>query len=703
MQHLVKKRIADELLDSLPAHIAILNSQGEIIDVNEAWKQFARENNCSDSNFYVGVNYLAVCEQALQSEHDDTVERTLRGIQAVLRGEENEFLLEYPCNSPTETRWFTVRAKRFQSKRETYVLVLHENITGPKLAEKVNEEGNTRFRQLYESSMDGILLTTPDGSILTANPAACRMFDRTEDEMRVLGRNRLLDVSDPRLMEALRERERTGKFRGELTGIRQDGTKFPIELASILFTDDDGRKLNTIIARDITEQKQAGIQLQENRNLFRQLTDNLPDTIYTLDLEQRQVTYFNRNIFLGYDRDELMAQVSLLKYIHPEDVATVSDYWQRFLGKKRNEGMEYRIQNKNGQWEWVESREIIINSNPDGTPKEIMVILRVITDRKQAEEQNAFHARILENVNDVIIGTDQEFIVTYWNAAAERIFGWQQKEAIGKSVTELLRTVFVKGGYEDSVGEINKKGVWRGEVIQHTKDGRPVNIDANIMTVSDQLGKTIGFVSTNRDITERKQAEEKLTQMYQVIEEKNRELEQALDREHHLARTDGLTGAKNYLHFFEIATYEIAMANRYLHPLSIILLDIDKFKKFNDTFGHQVGDEMLKHVVQIAQKRLRKTDVLSRYGGEEFVVVLPNTTAIAAFAVAEDIRKYIASSFLSHNEKSMNVTISIGIAETLPNDNNHLEKLIQFADKALYVAKEAGRNQSVIYSPEVGK
>ena len=170
-----------------------------------------------------------------------------------------------------------------------------------------------------------------------------------------------------------------------------------------------------------------------------------------------------------------------------------------------------------------------------------------------------------------------------------------------------------------------------------------------------------------------------------------------------MARTDGLTGAKNYRHFFEIATYEIAMVNRYLHPLSIILFDIDKFKKFNDTFGHQLGDEMLKYVVQIAKKRLRETDVLSRYGGEEFVVVLPNTTAIAAFAVAEDIRKYIASSFLSHNEKSMNVTISIGIAETLPNDNNHLEKLIQFADKALYVAKEAGRNQSVIYSPEVGK
>lgn len=703
MQHLVKKRIADELLDSLPAHIAILDSQGEIIDVNESWKQFARENDCSDSKFYVGMNYLAVCEQALQSEHDDTVERVLRGIQAVLRGEENEFLLEYPCNSPTEVRWFTVRAKHFQYKGETYVIVLHENITNIKLAEKVNEEGNARYRQLYENSMDGILLTAPDGSILTANPAACRIFDRTEDQIRVIGRSGLLDANDPRLMEGLRERERTGRFRGELTGMHRDGTKFPIEVTSNLFTDHDGRKLTVTIIRDMTEQKQAETKLKENRDLFRYLTDNLPDTIYTLDLEQRQVTYFNRNSFLGYDYGELMSQGSIQKYIHPEDAAAVSGYWQSLLGGKRNEGMEYRIQNKNGQWEWVESREIIINSNLDGTPKEIMVILRVITDRKQAEEQNAFHARILENVNDVIIGTDQEFVVTYWNAAAERIFGWQPGEAIGKSVADLLRTFFVEGGYEDSVHEINEKGMWRGEVIQHTKDGRSVNIDANIMMVSNQSGKTIGFVSANRDITERKRVEEKLTQMYQIIEEKNRELKQALDREYYIARTDGLTGAKNYRHFFEVATYEIAMVNRYHHPLSIILFDIDKFKQINDTFGHQFGDEMLKHVVQITKRRLRETDILSRYGGEEFVVVLPKTTAIDAFAFAEDIRKHIASSFLDYKKERTNVTISIGIAETLPNDNNVLEKLIRLADKALYVAKKAGRNQSVIYSPEMGK
>jgi diguanylate cyclase (GGDEF)-like protein len=133
------------------------------------------------------------------------------------------------------------------------------------------------------------------------------------------------------------------------------------------------------------------------------------------------------------------------------------------------------------------------------------------------------------------------------------------------------------------------------------------------------------------------------------------------------------------------------------------LFDIDKFKKFNDTFGHQLGDEMLKHVVQIAKKRLRETDVLSRYGGEEFVVVLPNTTSKDAFAVAEDIRKHIASSFLGHKEERKNVTISIGIAETLPNEKNGLEKLVRLADKALYVAKKAGRNQSVIYSSEMDK
>ncbi|MBK9603594.1 MAG: PAS domain S-box protein [Anaerolineales bacterium] len=709
MRHLVKKRIADELLDSLPAHIAILNSQGEIIDVNESWKQFARENDCSDSKFYVGVNYLAVCEQALQSEHDDTVEKTLRGIHAVFRGEENEFLLEYPCNSPTEARWFTVRAKHFEYKGETYVIVLHENITGAKLAEKVNEEGNARFRQLYENSMDAILLTAPDGSILTANPAACQMFDRTEDEILMLGRSGLLDVSDPRLMEALRERERTGRFRGELTGICRDGTKFPIEVTSNLFTDYDGGKLTVTIIRDMTKQEQAETKLKENRNLFRHLTDNLPDAIYTLDLEQRQVTYFNRNTFLGYDRDELMAQGSLLKYIHPEDVAAVSDYWQRLLGGKRNEGMEYRIQNKNGQWEWVESREIIINSNPDGTPKEIMVILRVVTDRKQAEatlRANEEKWRRLFEILPVGVSIiDENRVIVDMNSRLEKILSISKEGLLAASYRNRQylhgdNTPFALEEFPTIRAIQEQRSIFDIEMRVITEDGNTIWTTVSAAPLPFQHEKAVVVTA---DITERKRAEEKLTQMYQIIEEKNRELEQALDREHHLARTDGLTGAKNYRHFFEIATYEIAMANRYLHPLSIILFDIDKFKKFNDTFGHQLGDEMLKHVVQIAKKRLRETDVLSRYGGEEFVVVLPNTTSKDAFAVAEDIRKHIASSFLGHKEERKNVTISIGIAETLPNEKNGLEKLVRLADKALYVAKKAGRNQSVIYSSEMDK
>lgn len=709
MQHLVKMRIADELLDSLPAHIAILDSQGEIIDVNESWKQFARENNCSDSKFYVGVNYLSVCEQALQSEHDDTANRTLRGIQTVLRGEENEFLLEYPCNSPTEARWFTIRAKRFQSKGETYVIVLHENITGAKLAEKFNLEGNIRFRQLYENSMDAIVLTTLDGSILMANPAACRMFDRTEDEIRILGRRGLVDISDPRLMEGLEEREKNGKFRGETTGIRRDGTKFPIEWTSNIFTDHDGGLLTTTIARDMTEQKEAETKLKENRDLFRHLTDNLPDAIYTLDVEQRQVTYFNRNIFLGYDRDELMAQGSLLKHIHTEDVAAVLDYWQRLLGGKRSEGMEYRIQNKYGQWEWVESREIIINNSSDGTPKEIMVILRVITDRKQAEatlRANEEKWRRLFEILPVGVSIiDENRSIVDMNSALEEILSISKEGLLAglhrnRQYFHGDNTPFVFEEFPTIRAMQEQRSIFDIEMRIITEDGNTIWTNVSAAPLPFQHEKAVVVTA---DITERKRAEEKLTQMVQIIEEKNRELEHALDREHHLARTDGLTGAKNYRHFVEVATYEIAMVNRYRHPLSIILFDIDKFKQFNDTFGHQFGDEMLKHVVQITKRRLRETDILSRYGGEEFVVVLPNTTAIDAFAVAEDIRKYIASSFLDYKKERTNVTISIGIAETLPNDNNVLEKLIRLADKALYVAKKAGRNQSVIYSSEMGK
>lgn len=557
------------------------------------------------------------------------------------------------------------------------------------------EEGDF-YRLLYEHSIDAILLTAPDGRILAANPAACAMFGRSEDEIKVIGRAGVVDTSDPRLAEIVKQREATGHAKGELIGIRKDGTKFPIEFTSSIFKDQNGELRTSMIIRDISERKSLELRLQETIERLGNITASLPDAIYTFNLKEKQTTSFNRDSFLGYSYEELNTPGLLISQIHPEDATGVSVYWQNVMNGNVKEGFEYRLRNKAGDWEWIDSRTAVLKRNPDGSPSEIMVILRVITDRKKAEEQIAYHARILENVNDVIVGADENFIITYWNPAAERIFGWKAKEVIGKNTADVLQTDFEQEEREESIRQIQDTGFWKGEVIQYAKDGRPIIIDASIMSIKDQTGKVTGYVSANRDISRRKQMEEILRRSHREVEAANLELQQALEREQSLARTDGLTGLFNRRHFFTLAEHEFKVARRYNSALSVAIFDLDHFKHVNDRWGHQVGDEVLKHISRLVQSQLREADILARYGGEEFILLMPNSNAKEAEHVAERIRASILAYQIPQTNTVQRITVSIGVA-VLTAKVASLDHLIRHADSALYKAKESGRDCVKVY------
>jgi len=201
------------------------------------------------------------------------------------------------------------------------------------------------------------------------------------------------------------------------------------------------------------------------------------------------------------------------------------------------------------------------------------------------------------------------------------------------------------------------------------------------------------------DITGRKQAEEALQKASELLELTNRELEQALAREQQLARTDGLTGLYNRRYFFELAKREFSAALRYSRQLSIILFDADNLKHVNDTFGHLSGDRLLAMVAKTAAAQLRAVDELARYGGDEFIIMLPETSAKQAFPIAERLREQIAALRVEAHKNQFGVTLSIGIAETgnEPADSS-VEAVISRADKAMYKAKIEGRNKTVIYS-----
>ena len=162
--------------------------------------------------------------------------------------------------------WVTVNTQplfRPGATRPYSVVASFADITHQKQAELALQESEERYRTLFENTIDAVLLTAPDGSIFAANPEACRLLDRTEEEICRAGRSGIVDLSDPRVAEALKERAQTGKFRKELTLICGDGSRFEAEVSSAVFTDRDGNLRTSMVFRDITERKQAYHLLEE--------------------------------------------------------------------------------------------------------------------------------------------------------------------------------------------------------------------------------------------------------------------------------------------------------------------------------------------------------------------------------------------------------------------------------------------------------
>jgi diguanylate cyclase (GGDEF)-like protein len=204
----------------------------------------------------------------------------------------------------------------------------------------------------------------------------------------------------------------------------------------------------------------------------------------------------------------------------------------------------------------------------------------------------------------------------------------------------------------------------------------------------------MSYEQMNRELVDAKMKLEILTG---ELEEKNAYLEG-------IANLDGLTGIYNHRYFQEFLDREISRTRRLDSRVSLILADIDNFKKFNDFYGHQAGDYVLKEFASLCGELIREYDLLARYGGEEFVLVLPETDAEEAGAVAEKLRDAIEKHGFSFGGESHRVTSSFGIALFEPRLTKTLKKneLIERADKALYQAKRKGRNRVELYSEKSG-
>jgi PAS domain S-box-containing protein len=248
-------RFTRGILDGLSENIAVVNGDGAILEVNQAWRTFGLQNGISPETRWIGMNYFTVCAEA-RGPSSEGADRFLEGASRVLAGDWPDFGFEYPCHSLDVERWFVVRVTRFPLPGEPMLVVAHVDVTARRRAEDSLRESELTMRSLLAHSMVGILLTSPDGRIFSANPAACRLLGRTEEEISRLSRKDVVDTQDPRVQALLKKRELHGHALGEVNLLRADGSSFPAEVASTVFETSGGMRTCMVI-RDLTERKIA--------------------------------------------------------------------------------------------------------------------------------------------------------------------------------------------------------------------------------------------------------------------------------------------------------------------------------------------------------------------------------------------------------------------------------------------------------------
>ena len=434
--------------------------------------------------------------------------------------------------------------------------------------------------------------------------------------------------------------------------------------------------------------RQAEEKLQKSEERYKQIIEEASDIVYRAD-ENGYFTFQNpitaRTV--GYSEEEWIGK-HFLELILPDyrDEAA-KFYGLQFVKKIKNTYYEYPVARKDGTELWLGQNVQLLME--DSRITGFQAVARDITDRRKIEEalqksEETFRT-ISAAANDGIIMMNNEGKITYWNEAAEKILGYTSEEIMGKELHPILVPKYLLEAAETGFSKFKMTG--QGEAIGKTlelvavkKDCTEIHVELSLSSV--KTGGEWNAVGLIRDITTRKQAEE--------------ELQKAKERLKYLSYVDGLTDINNRRYFDEFLSKEWNRAVRNPSPLSLIMIDIDFFKKYNDTYGHLKGDECLRKIADITSQTIKRTgDFVARYGGEEFVVVLPDTDIKGASHVAEMIRANVETMAIEHNNTSIGktVTVSLGVASTMPKHETEPGVLLAETDKCLYRAKQSGRNR----------
>ena len=302
-----------------------------------------------------------------------------------------------------------------------------------------------------------------------------------------------------------------------------------------------------------------------------------------------------------------------------------------------------------------------------------------LTAQRRAEQQSQLYATVFTNASEGMVITDRENRIAAVNPAFAAITGYSAEEVIGHSPQFLRSGRHDSNYYRQMWAQLDDHGQWRGEIWNRRKNGEVFPEWLSITVVRDATGAPTHYIGIFSDVSERKEAEARI---------------------HHLAHHDALTDLPNRILLQDRLDQAILLSKRSNRRTGVLFLDLDRFKNINDTLGHDIGDSLLVQVAERCASAMRETDTISRQGGDEFVIVLPDLEQSQdAAQVARKLTRALEKPFVLAGHE-LTVTGSIGIA-LYPDDGQTASELLKNADAAMYRTKAEGRNGFQFYSADL--
>ncbi|MEA3195866.1 MAG: hypothetical protein QOD26_4199 [Betaproteobacteria bacterium] len=519
------------ILNALPAHIALVDTEGVVLSVNDGWRQFGRTNAVQCAGHEVGVNYLDLCSSALGEDAGDA-HRAAEGLRAVLAGTVKSFSIEFSCHSPAQPRWFVMTVSPLAGERPNGAVIMHLDITQRRRTQAAlarSEEGLHRAQVMAKLAH---VITAADGSfeqwsetlpgMVGVEPAALPRTTRAWLELlhpddRARFRATAIEASVRKVHVELEYRLQRAD--GEWIHLRQ--TMEPLRAEQK--TADRLRWFNTL--QDITAERLAHESLLASELRFRQMADSISDVFFLQNLDSSQIYYVSPAYerIWGRSRDSLYADpASWSQAIHPDDLQHA--FAKVTAGRHTGFDHEFRIVRPDGELRWIHVRGFAI---PDeaGRPYRTAGIASDITERKDASdalwESERRFSDLLGNIEMVSLMLDTKARITYCNDYLLRLTGWRREEVMGRDWFELFIPPEAGDMREAHARLISA----RLEALHHeneilTRSGERRLIRWNNSVLWSAAGEVVGSASIGEDITEQKRAEIRikgLNRVYAVL------------------------------------------------------------------------------------------------------------------------------------------------------------------------------------------